>query len=70
VGFGKKADALRGTPIDRSMVTAHSVKLGGLEPGTTYHFRARSVDRAGNEATMHDLTFTTKAQDGSPPTNQ
>lgn len=67
VGFGKKADSLRGTPIDKSMVTSHSVKLGGLEPGTTYHFRARSVDRAGNEATMHDLTFTTLGQDGSPP---
>jgi hypothetical protein len=35
------------------------VKLTGLEPGTTYHFRTRSVDRAGYVGSMKDLTFTT-----------
>jgi len=59
VGYGKSASSLKGTTVDKTMTLSHVVKLSGLEPGTTYHFRARSVDSAGNEATMHDLTFTT-----------
>jgi predicted phage tail protein len=41
------------------MVLSHTVNLTHLQPGTTYHFRTRSVDSAGNVGSMHDLTFTT-----------
>ena len=33
-------------------VTAHSVELTGLSPGTTYFFRVRSVDAVGNSAQL------------------
>jgi len=59
VGYGTNANSLRGTPIDKSLVLAHSVTISGLQPATTYHFRVRSVDKSGLEATMRDLTFTT-----------
>ncbi len=67
VGYGTNANSLRGTPIDKSLVTSHSVEIKGLQPGTTYHFRARSVDKAGLEATMKDLTFTTLPQTNAAP---
>ncbi len=38
---------------------SHEVQLEGLEPGTSYHFRLRVVDRAGNTTTTGDHTFTT-----------
>jgi len=40
-------------------VTSHSVPLGGLLPGQTYHFRVRSKDAANNEAVSGDYTFKT-----------
>ena len=38
---------------------SHTVNLTNLQPGTTYHFRTRSVDSSGNVGSMRDLTFTT-----------
>jgi len=38
---------------------AHSVTIGGLEPSTTYHFRVRSRDAAGNQAVSGDFSFET-----------
>ena len=32
------------------MTTDHAIKLSGLIPGVTYHFKVRSQDGAGNEA--------------------
>ncbi len=37
----------------------HDVTLGGLAPGTTYHFQVVSADAAGNTAYYSDMTFTT-----------
>jgi hypothetical protein len=34
--------------LDPAFLTSHSVALAGLTASTTYHFRARSSDRAGN----------------------
>jgi len=45
--------------LQPSLVTQHSVALSGLAPGTTYHFRVRSRDAAGNLAVSEDHTFTT-----------
>lgn len=50
------ASALNTTPA-----TAHVVTLGGLSPGTAYHFRVHSRDGAGNRGTSDDYTFTTAA---------
>jgi hypothetical protein len=53
------------------LVTSHSIDLpNDLYPETTYHFRVRSIDEAGNEAISSDYTFTTATSpnDTTPPT--
>jgi phosphodiesterase/alkaline phosphatase D-like protein len=40
-------------------VTTHAVVITGLQPETTYHYRVKSKDAAGNEAVSDDRTFTT-----------
>jgi hypothetical protein len=50
--------------------TTHSVQLPkDLTPDSTYHFRVRSKDSAGNEAISSDFTFTTAEipHDTTPP---
>jgi hypothetical protein len=43
-------------------VIDHSVLLSDLQPTTTYHYRVKSKDKAGNEAiSSDDRTFTTIA---------
>jgi phosphodiesterase/alkaline phosphatase D-like protein len=53
------------SPLNTALVTAHSVTLTGLQPGTTYYYRLMSRDSAGVLSTLSD-TFTTPA-DGTPP---
>ncbi|MEM3738881.1 MAG: fibronectin type III domain-containing protein [Thermoplasmata archaeon] len=56
------------TAIGANGVTAHSVTLLGLSASTTYHFRVKSADAAGNTAVSSDHTFTTlSAGDTTPP---
>ncbi len=47
------------TPLNPSLVTAHSQVLSGLTAGQTYHYRVKSKDGAGNETVSGDFTFTT-----------
>jgi tetratricopeptide (TPR) repeat protein/fibronectin type 3 domain-containing protein len=47
--------------------TSHTVMLYGLNPNTTYYFKVRSADEAGNVAESATQTFRT-AQRGNPPT--
>ena len=56
------------TSLDGALVTSHSVALGGLAPLTTYDYRVRSRDAAGNEGVGSNGTFTTAGQDTVPPT--
>jgi len=51
------------TTLNTSLVTSHSVGLTGLIASTTYHYRVKSRDGAGNLATGSDSNFTTS----SPP---
>ncbi|MET1059937.1 MAG: LamG-like jellyroll fold domain-containing protein, partial [Nocardioides sp.] len=53
---------------DTTLGTAHSQTINGLAPNTTYHFRVRSTDAAGNPAVSGDRTFTTVAADTEDPT--
>ena len=57
--YGKSTNYGQASPEDKNMTTTHSVTLTGLQPKTTYHFRTKSVDSAGNVGSMKDLTFTT-----------
>src|SRR5207247_4304711 len=49
------------TTLNTSLVTSHSVNLSGLAANTTYHYRVKSRDAAGNLAVSGDQTFTTAA---------
>lgn len=56
--------------LSATRVTSHSVTLTGLSPGTTYYFRARSRDAAGNLGTSPSTppsTFTTTSAPSAPP---
>lgn len=47
------------TTQNSTLETSHTKTLVGLNPGTTYHFRAVSVDSGNNTVSSGDLTFTT-----------
>jgi hypothetical protein len=55
------------TPLDTTMVTSHSRTITGLSPNTTYHYRAKSRDAAGNLGYSSDQTFTTASAPPPPP---
>lgn len=57
------------TTLNNDKVTNHVVIVSGLTPGTTYHFRVKSRDAAGNLAQGSDVTFSTAAPvDTTAPT--
>lgn len=60
VDFGP-SDIYGNTLGEGQYLTTHSVSVLGLTPSTLYHFRVRSKDAAGNEATSTDTTLTTAA---------
>jgi len=47
------------SPLDSTLQTSHSVVLNSLQLGTTYHYRVKSKDQAGNLATSGDQMFAT-----------
>jgi hypothetical protein len=51
--------------LDSTAVTGHAVQLSGLNAGTTYHYRVRSRDTAGNLATATG-SFATPAAGACP----
>ncbi len=53
------------TPVDISLATSHSTVITGLAAQTTYTYRARSRDAAGNEGLGFSNTFTTSSGSGS-----
>src|SRR3989449_147519 len=55
------------TPLNASLLAAHAMTLTGLLATTTYHYRVKSRDAAGNLATSADFTLTTLI-DTTPPT--
>jgi hypothetical protein len=46
-------------PLNATLQTAHTQTIGGLRPGTWYHFRVRSRDAAGNLSVSKDFRFKT-----------
>jgi len=61
VEFGTSASYGQTTAVDSTMVSSHSVALSGLAASTQYHYRVKSTDGSGNQATSGDFTFTTSA---------
>jgi hypothetical protein len=52
------------TPLNTTLVGAHTVSLSGLASSTLYHYRVRSRDAAGNASVSPDFTFTTATAGG------
>ncbi len=68
VEYGLSTTYGSATPDETSLGTAHSRSITGLATATTYHYRVRSTDAAGNAAVSADATFrTAAAPDGTPP---
>jgi hypothetical protein len=69
VEYGLTASYGSSTTLDPTPVTAHSIALTGLAPNTTYNYRVRSIDAAGNETISANSTFKTAvAPDTTVPT--
>jgi hypothetical protein len=66
VEYGTLSNQTFRTPVDPSLVVAHSVVLTGLLPETTYHFHARSSTATGAVGNSMESTFVT-APAGSGP---
>jgi peptidoglycan hydrolase-like protein with peptidoglycan-binding domain/phosphodiesterase/alkaline phosphatase D-like protein len=69
VEYGQTVSYGNTTVLNSSLVTSHSQTLSSLSAGTTYHYRVKSKDAAGNVAQSGDNTFTTLlAPDTTAPT--
>ena len=64
VDFGPAVPYASQTPPVGALTTAHSVTIGGLSPGVSYHFRVRSADGAGNAVVSLDGAFLTTGAAG------
>jgi hypothetical protein len=51
VDYGTAQASLTQSATNASLVTSHTMTLTGLSAGTTYYYRVRSADAAGNAAT-------------------
>ncbi|MBP9773892.1 MAG: fibronectin type III domain-containing protein [Candidatus Peribacteraceae bacterium] len=65
VEYGLSASYGQSTTINTLPVTAHSTALTGLQSYTTYNYRVKSKDAAGNLAVSANYTFRTA--DVTPP---
>ncbi len=59
IEYGPTTSYGSSTTINSSLVTSHSQSLTGLTAGTTYHFRVKSADSAGNATVSGDYSFAT-----------
>ncbi|MHC4572964.1 MAG: right-handed parallel beta-helix repeat-containing protein [Planctomycetota bacterium] len=59
VEYGLDTSYGSSTNADTNLVMSHLILLGGLAPGTLYHYRVRSKDAAANESVSEDKTFST-----------
>jgi peroxiredoxin len=70
VNYGKTEEYGSTTQLDTNLSPSHSVALTGLDPNTTYYFKAISTDATGTETTSVGTLTTTAAvtTDKTPPT--
>jgi parallel beta-helix repeat protein len=67
VEYGTTTDYGSSTNLNATRAATHAQILTGLSPSTTYHYRVKSRDAAGNLATSSDFTFTTAIADTAAP---
>ena len=65
--YGTRKGAFNFSASSASLVTAHAVTLVGLRPGTTYEYKVRSTDAAGNMVESRPRTFETLSPVVPPP---
>lgn len=69
IDYGTTYSLGSSTVLNPAMVTSHAQSLSGLLAATTYYYRVKSRDAAGNLATSANYTFTTSApSDTTAPT--
>ncbi|HXS95629.1 MAG TPA: S8 family serine peptidase [Candidatus Limnocylindrales bacterium] len=66
VAYGTTSSYGSISPLNSTLVTSHSVSLGGLTASTTYHYQVMSRDSQGNLVSSADFTFTTAAAPVGP----
>lgn len=66
--YGTTASYGLSTALDANLATSHSMLINGSSPSTTYHYRVRSKDAAGNVVLSADNTFTTTTSAPPPDT--
>jgi hypothetical protein len=66
VEYGTTTSYGSSTTLSGALVTSHHAQITGLSASTTYHYRVRSKDAAGNLTISTDSTFTT-TNDTTPP---
>ncbi len=59
INYGLSSSYTASSTLNTATTTSHSETITGLTANTTYHYRVRSTDFAGNIATSSDQTFTT-----------
>jgi hypothetical protein len=69
VDYGLTSAYGSSSALSASLVVSHVVTLSGLATGTTYHYRVKSRDTAGNLAISADFTFTTATSAPSGPSD-
>jgi hypothetical protein len=69
VDYGTTTAYGSSSALGTSLSTSHSITLTGLSSATTYNYRVKSRDSAGNLTTSNNSTFRTLATpDTTPPT--
>jgi hypothetical protein len=68
VEYGQTSNYGSSSQVYAGLVTTHTVNLTGLTAGIAYHYRVKSKDASGNEASSDDRTFTTVAGPPAAPT--
>jgi Domain of unknown function (DUF4082)/Bacterial Ig-like domain/Bacterial Ig domain len=58
VEYGPTTNYGSSTPLNSTLVSAHSAALSGLTLNTGYHYRVKSRDSWGNLSVSNDFTFT------------
>lgn len=66
VEYGTTSALGQATAVDAARTGTHRVSLTGLQPSTTYYYRVRSVDAAGNAGVSAVQSFATRVD--LPPT--
>jgi fibronectin type 3 domain-containing protein len=61
VDYGLTTGYGQSSTLNATLATTHSATVSGLSPGTSYHYRVKSRDAAGNLASSADNVFTTTA---------